>query len=327
MNVIDLFCGAGGFSCGLEQAGYTILAGIDINDDALATFRANHDAPGLNIDLSEASPEDILNEIGITADDVDVVAGGPPCQAFSMAGNRDPDDPRAKLVNNYYEFVEYCQPQAFVMENVKGILSMDDGAVIDDIQTRCDDLGYNIAIQTMNAADYGVPQTRERVIIIGMKHHQPVHPDPTCVEFPTVSDILGSDAYDEDGLPYWTTSPSGDSYQVSGRDPFRTTEEPSFTHTGRYVRLIPQSFEPHEDATPAEAQYRRLTQEEMALLQSFPASYEWRGDGVMRQQGNAVPPLMARAIGEQVMETLTEEERDLAGQTTLLDHGFAPADD
>ena len=338
-TVLDLFCGAGGFSAGFENAVYRSIAGVDIDESALETYRANIDAPGHNIDLSETSPEDLLDQIGVDADDIEIVTGGPPCQGFSYAGDRDPDDPRNALVKSYFDFIDYVRPSIFVMENVDGLKSMEDGEVLQGVEDCIEDIGYEYTFDVLNAADFGVPQTRKRFILIGSRDYPPTLPEPTHTDdWVPLQDILDCDGLTEDGETYLMTSPSGDSYQVHGRDPFRTTSEPAFTHTGRYARLIPPNFEPHEDATPAGVQHRRLTRQESARIQSFPGDYDWRGDDVMGQQGNAVPPQLAEAIARNLpvlmysnlkakLRRETQYPEPTTVETDQTDHGVAMGDD
>lgn len=303
-TVLELFCGVGGFSMGFEEHGFEVIAGVDIDENALATYAANHDAPAKNIDLAETTPDELLNELGVDADDIDVIAGGPPCQAFSQAGNRDPDDDRAALTENYFDIIERVQPKVFVMENVKGLLTIDDGRVIERVEERIDEMGYRHNYEVLNAADYGVPQARERLILLGNKVSLPRLPAPTCEEWVPVSHVLDDDGCDEWGRPYLITSPSGAGKQVKGESPFRTTDEPAYTLTKNYPRLIPPDFEPHEDATAAAVQYRRLTKEECARIQSFPDDFEWKGKDEKGQKGNAVPPRLASAIASRVSTAL-----------------------
>jgi DNA (cytosine-5)-methyltransferase 1 len=166
-------------SLGFKKAGYEVIAGIDVFEDALSTYDENHNSEALNVDLGTADPIQTLTEYGIDASTIDVIAGGPPCQGFSAAGNRDPDDPRNNLLFAYLDWVEAIEPTKFVMENVTGLLSMSDGAVFESFVSRAENLGYNVAWEVLNAANYGVPQTRERLIVIGSRIDTPVHPEPT----------------------------------------------------------------------------------------------------------------------------------------------------
>ena len=166
LNTIDLFSGAGGLSCGFEQAGFNILLGTDNNKTALETFKLNHpDSKILLGDISEISTKDILKTIDHQK--IDVIIGGPPCQGFSLAGDRDPKDPRNSLFKEYLRIVKEIKPKVFIMENVRGILSMknDSGQkVIDIILGEFKKLSdYNVEIFQVNSADYGVPQRRKRM--------------------------------------------------------------------------------------------------------------------------------------------------------------------
>ena len=169
-QVLDLFCGAGGFSRGFEKQGFDIIAGVDTNEDALNTYELNHDSRGIQQDLTELSPPSFAFEYGIYPSDVDVVIGGPPCQGFSLANiDRSVDDDRNNLVFVFAEYVEYYQPDVFVMENVKGIQSIDDGTLFSNLKDDLRDAEYTVESQVLNAADYGVPQTRKRMFVQGVK--------------------------------------------------------------------------------------------------------------------------------------------------------------
>ena len=134
MNVIDLFCGCGGFSYGFASAGFNIVLGIDVWSDAIETYLHNHkSAKALTQDITTITPDQLLEHAAITADDVDVIIGGPPCQGFSISGKRLIDDPRNKLYKSFVEMVSAIQPKVFVMENVPGLLSMANGAVKNQI--------------------------------------------------------------------------------------------------------------------------------------------------------------------------------------------------
>lgn len=165
-GIIDLFSGAGGFSLGFEQQGFKSILAIDYWKDAIETFNLNRDEKvGVNIDIHKFSDKDVkslfsLNPIGII--------GGPPCQGFSLVGTRDPGDSRNNLYLQYVRFVKLLKPKFFVLENVKGLLSMEKGFYKTDIISRFDKLGYNVNFATLKASDYGVPQSRERVFFIGL---------------------------------------------------------------------------------------------------------------------------------------------------------------
>ena len=169
MNVIDLFCGCGGFSKGFEQAGFNVRLGIDIWEDAVATYKANFPhAATIVVDISTLSGEDLLTAAGMSANEVDVIIGGPPCQGFSLSGKRMLDDPRNVLYKSFVRMVETIQPKAFVMENVPGLVRLFNGQVKEQIIEDFTNIGYKIEMRQLTASDFGVPQARTRVFFVGI---------------------------------------------------------------------------------------------------------------------------------------------------------------
>lgn len=170
MNVIDLFAGCGGFSLGFEMAGFDIPLAIEIDDWAAATYKKNH----LNTDVLKKDITEVVDLSNLIDVNVDGIIGGPPCQGFSLSGNRDKNDPRNSLFVEFVRFVNFFEPKFFVMENVPGILSMktrDNILVKDIILSEFHNIGYNVEIYKLNAAEYGVPQKRERIFFIGFKNN------------------------------------------------------------------------------------------------------------------------------------------------------------
>jgi len=171
MRAISLFSGAGGMDVGFKNAGFDIVAANELDKHACNTFRANHPNTALfEGDIDECGAK--LNDF----ENIDVVFGGPPCQGFSVAGKMDPDDPRSKLIFSFCSIVESLQPKAFVMENVKSLGSL---AKFESVRIalihRLQNAGYTVTIHILNAKDFGVPQSRERVFFIGVKNQfQPI---------------------------------------------------------------------------------------------------------------------------------------------------------
>ena len=171
LKVVDLFAGAGGFGLGFQLAGYVVTCSIEVDKWAIDTLRENN--PGMKVihkDITTFQSSETIRQI--CSDSPDVIIGGPPCQGFSNAGPapKDPQDPRNSLFQSFVLWVKSLNPQMFVMENVKGILSRknaDGERVIDIIQNAFEDLEYETDIWRLNAAKYGVPQLRERVFIVG----------------------------------------------------------------------------------------------------------------------------------------------------------------
>lgn len=168
---VDLFAGAGGFGLGFKMAGFSIPLSVEIDAWACETLHYNHpDMTVIQYDIRDFNTESQVKEICILKPDI--IIGGPPCQGFSIAGpaQKDPKDPRNTLFINFAQWISFLQPKAFVMENVKGLLSrknVDGIKVIDIIKNTFEDLGYLVEVWLLNAAEYGVPQIRERVFIIG----------------------------------------------------------------------------------------------------------------------------------------------------------------
>lgn len=207
--VIDLFSGAGGFSKGFEMAGFDILIGIDNWEDAGRTFEYNHNnSKFLCSDISRISSQDIFNKIGKKLD-IDVVIGGPPCQGFSMSGKRILNDERNSLVEHFCNLVLSLMPKVFVMENVQGLMSLGDGYYLNLIKQKFEGV-YNIKYNVLNAADYGVPQQRKRLFIIGNRMNKVINfPTPTQTElnyntiFDAISDLpILSDNLGEEEMDY-----------------------------------------------------------------------------------------------------------------------------
>ena len=164
-RAVSLFAGAGGMDVGAINAGVNIIAASEIDSHACNTYRENHP----DTLLLEGDIENHLDEL-TRIKDIDLVIGGPPCQGFSVAGKMDATDPRSKLVFSYCEVVEKLEPTAFVMENVKALGSLEKFRnVRKEIFKRMDASGYQVTMNILNAKDFGVPQSRERVFFIGIK--------------------------------------------------------------------------------------------------------------------------------------------------------------
>lgn len=168
---VDLFAGAGGFGLGFEMAGFSVPLSVEIDAWACDTLRYNH--PNMNVvqhDICNINTDESIQEICLIKPDI--IIGGPPCQGFSVAGpaQKDPKDPRNRLFLNFVKWINCLEPKAFVMENVKGLLSRKNAEgekVIDIIKKSFEEIGYFVEIWLLNSAEYGVPQIRERIFIVG----------------------------------------------------------------------------------------------------------------------------------------------------------------
>ena len=174
MKIIDLFCGAGGLSLGFEQSGFKVISAIDNCKSSIETFNKNHpEKPGKCIEVSEFNKKE-LSRI-LVNEKITGVIGGPPCQGFSSARLSDYkneitklNEKRNKLYIDFFNCVKISKPDFFLIENVKGMAKLNDGAFLKDIEQRFGKLGYSIYPSILNASEYGVPQRRERVFIVGM---------------------------------------------------------------------------------------------------------------------------------------------------------------
>lgn len=178
----ELFCGAGGLSEGFVKAGFNVLAANDFDDRALATLQAAH--PKIKVipgPIEDISPLDLVHDSGLKKGELDVLSGGPPCQAFSVYNHqRGMHDERSGLFRQYLRIVEGLLPKFVVMENVTGILSAGEGRAVKEIQDRLKDLGYNVERRILKAEEFGVPQERRRVFFVGNRcGAQFVWPEPT----------------------------------------------------------------------------------------------------------------------------------------------------
>lgn len=181
ITAIDLFSGAGGFSLGFENVGIDVLAAIEFDEKIANTYIYNHkntiminsDIRNVKVNKQDSSNGEIRLDSLVKLHDIDIVFGGPPCQGFSMSGNRIRkeklflEDERNKLFLEFYRFVKYIQPKIFVIENVPGILNYNDGSVKEEIYTLFSNLGYDVSSKVLSAEYFGVPQKRKRAFFIG----------------------------------------------------------------------------------------------------------------------------------------------------------------
>lgn len=208
-KVISLFSGAGGFDIGFCQAGFETAVMVEMDESCCQTLRINcPDVPIINSDIKELSTQEILEAAGLRIGEAALVMGGPPCQSFSLAGKRmGMDDPRGELVLEFVRVVREALPVAFVMENVKGMVSWRGGraldAILDEFKQPIEFDGeiyqYKVQWKVMNAADYGAPQFRERVMIVGNRIGKKfIYPEPTHG--------IRSGMFDADIKPYVTVA-------------------------------------------------------------------------------------------------------------------------
>lgn len=310
MTFVDCFCGAGGLSKGLEMAGLQGICGLDWFKEAGMTYERNFDHPFVNGDITQSDVKQHFYNVikqQLKGRRLDVVAGGFPCQGFSMAGNRIVDDPRNSLYKELLEIVEFLQPDFVVCENVKGLRSMLGGMVEQKILSDFRKIGYHMNVTTLCAADYTVPQKRERVIFIGNRlGKRNFHPQPMLApsQYRTTGEAIEDLMNHPEDIAFnhvptrhkpemqerMLACPEGHSLYQGYSDAWKKCpwNEASCTikenHGG--VNIHPK--------LP-----RVLTAREMARLQSFPDDFIFEGpkNKQLIQIGNAVPPLLGKAIG------------------------------
>lgn len=352
-NILDLFCGAGGFSYGMEKnPRFKTLISLDNDEYAGNTFKLN--MPWCDVHIGDITDDKVKNNIIQEAREkgINMIIGGPPCQGFSNKGKKlGLEDPRNFLFREYLSFVKELQPEVFVIENVKALLSTSNGWFKKQILSAIEQLGYFVDYGVLNAEEYGVPQSRERAIFICCKKQKITLPSPT-IDIPvTVREAISDLAYHEsgEGAPvelYREQPQSG--YQrmmregsenlynhvaskhkqvaidklkmippekgkeclppeLLGNQKFKTTwgrlkwDEPSPT--------IDTRFDAASNGTNNHPFLNRaITPREAARIQSFDDRFIFYGSKVRirKQIGNAVPPLMAKAIADKIDKELNK---------------------
>lgn len=172
MKAIDLFCGAGGGSLGLRDAGLDVIGGVDLNEEACQTYEENLNHSTFQADMSEIKFEDILDEFNASEEDIDMLMGCPPCQNFSNLRDTKPwdsDEDKDLLLKAFIQQIKEASPKLVIFENVKGILNTDGGIYMDKLVKSMDKMDYGFKWKLVDATKYGVPQNRERVIGFGVK--------------------------------------------------------------------------------------------------------------------------------------------------------------
>jgi DNA (cytosine-5)-methyltransferase 1 len=304
-GVVDLFAGAGGMSLGFEMAGFNVIQAVELVDIAAETHE-------LNFPECRVHRGDIANFIpnkDLLKGTVRVVAGGPPCQGFSVAGKRDPNDPRNRLFREFVRVVDVIRPDYFVMENVPGILTMKNGKVKEAILEAFAEIGYpNVSIAILEAASFGVAQIRARAIFIGNRHGlQNPFPAPLLQpdQFVPIEAAIG-DLPPWERLPElnheWTKHSKQFERRIAKVPPGGSLYETFIdAYKRQYEGLPSMTIKENHGGTHIHPTLNRcISAREMARLQSFPDSFIFCGPmkKAMWQIGNAVAPLMSKAIGD-----------------------------
>lgn len=335
---IDLFAGAGGLSKGLEQAGFRLVAATDWDHWSCETLRVNHkDIAIKEGDIAEIDLEDFSKQIGIKT--VDLIVGGPPCQGFSQLGKRMEDDPRNQLWREFMNFVAFFKPKLFLMENVPQLLTSEEFKKIKEL---AEDSGYEVKEKVLHAVEYGVPQKRKRAIILGSKIGTPKHPSPTHIDpgnfdllnrglkpWATVKNAIGDLPLEPTGkdwhigrnpLPfsikrYKSIPPGGNRFNLPAEltpNCWKRKKTGSTDVFGRLewdkpsLTIRTEFFKPEKGRYLHPQAHRPITIREAARLQTFPDDYVFVGSNVQvaKQIGNAVPCLLAYAVGKELLQLL-----------------------
>lgn len=378
---VDLFAGAGGMTLGFEQAGFDVLASVEIDPIHCATHQFNF--PFWTVlckSVEETTGEEIRNSSQIANQEIDVVFGGPPCQGFSLIGKRSFDDPRNSLVFHFIRLVVELQPKFFVLENVKGITVGKHKEFIAEIINQFTESGYqvNTNYQVLNAANYGVPQNRERLFLLGSRQNIELPKYPEKITFPgqkspTVWEALQDlpvienypELYQQDWIITEFSNPSNYakklhnleiaknnySYQrqydhnlltsslrskhsTESRERFASTPHGKIESISRFHKLDPNGLcNTLRAGTPSNKGAftsprpihpfipRCITVREAARLHSYPDWFrfhptKWHG---FRQIGNSVPPLLAQAVAEEIIQVLDIKSSQPQGVKELGD--------
>lgn len=356
LNCVSVFSGGMGLDLGLEKAGFTIRFAADNMEAALETARLNRPhLPFFSEDICGLQTSDVLQLANLEPGEIDLLAGGPPCQSFSTAGKRLglDDKDRGSLVFEFARLITELRPRAFLMENVKGLLSAsvkwrelpynNNGKIIDhwygslfrDLVACLKNSGYSMDYREVNAANYGVPQTRVRVLLIGYRDGFPVtFPDPTHAQnnglflepWRTIGDALNDldndDSYcarfSDRKLRYLKMVPPGGNWRDLPEEIQRESMGRAFYakggRSGYWRRLSFSQPSPTILTEPQNAstalchptEHRPLTVRECARIQTFPDDWVFAGRGPAQYKlvGNAVPVRLAETIGAHIRETL-----------------------
>lgn len=355
-KVLDLFCGAGGLSWGMDKNPFfkTVVA-LDFDEKAAETFKRNMpDAEVLVGDITDKAVKENIVQLSRKSG-VNMIVGGPPCQGYSMKGKKlGLEDPRNFLFREYLDLVSKIQPDVFVIENVKGLLLSANGWFKDEIVQAIEALGYAVKFAILNAADFGVPQSRERAIFICSKHGAIALPKPTVAKRTTVRDAISDLAYLESGEgdfeQEYITEPESDYQKARREGSTKLFNHKASNHKPvaiEKLKLIPP--EQGKDYLPEEMHgnqkfkttwgrlkwdevsptvdtrfdassngtnnhpylNRAITPREAARIQSFDDRFVFYGSKVYirKQIGNAVPPLLAKAIADQIADAFGLKEQ------------------
>jgi len=356
---IDLFAGAGGLSYGLSEAGFDMKIGIERNPSAAETLQKNNTEMNVIVsDIKDINPIKLINQMDIDNEEIAIVAGGPPCQGFSQSNKRTRNlhNPLNNLYKEFFRFVKALQPEVFLFENVAGLMTLNQGKVVNNILCLAKKLGYNLQYEVLNAEDFGVPQKRKRIFFIGTKKKASNLFLHEVNDINTVRHAVDDLPILENGnnldelyysrntrlfdyqkmmrhngrriilnnlvsrnndlvLKRYRYIPPGGNWTNIPSNLMSNYKNTSNCHGWIYYRLV------YDDSSVVINNYRKnmlihpeqnrgLSVREAARLQSFPDKYIFYGNlGSQQQQvANAVPPLLAQKIGNNIINWYSGEK-------------------
>ena len=319
-NVVSLFCGCGGADMGTiggflfnkkryKKNPCKLVFSCDIDQKAIDTYK-------LNFKSDEVLCEDVCEIASDAVPACDILTGGFPCQSFSTVNpTKDPFDDRANLYKQMVRIVSAKQPKVFIAENVKGFMILHTGKIFAKVVKAFEDAGYKVYSKLINAADYGVPQKRERVIIVGIRNDiynqlgEYSFPLPTNEgKWVPLSVAVPELAIDNQRYYFSEKAVQGmkNAKNNMKRGLAQNLDEPCLTVTSHLAKVSLNSRDPVILVDPARELYRRFTPREAARIQSFPDSFEFAGSEACayRQIGNAIPPVMFWHITKSIVDYL-----------------------
>lgn len=298
-TVISTFAGAGGSSLGYSMAGYRELLAVEWDDNAVETFRLNF--PGVPVyhgDIAKLDVIDCMALAGLTGPrQLDVLDGSPPCQGFSTAGKRILDDPRNQLFREYVRLLRGLQPKVFVMENVSGMVKGKMKLVFAEIMRELKASGYVVSARLLNAMYFNVPQSRERMIFIGVREDLGIAPSHPKAQTRPICALCVTE-----GVADKVANPAGPrAFNVAQRKLSHHKPAPTLDANA----LVPGS------AAPFDLTGVRIGAERYAVIGSYPGAFEFSGTWKHKlvRIGNSVPPLFMRAIARHIRETMLDDRQ------------------
>lgn len=334
-EIIDLFCGCGGLSRGFELAGFNVSLAIDMWEDAIKTYNYNHKKTvGLCKDIRMLD-NNFLDNYKQKHHTVGII-GGPPCQGYSTVGKRDINDDRNYLYLEYCRVVEDIQPEFFILENVKGLLTLNEGVFRDDIINRFKKIGYKVVYKVLNAADFGVPQNRQRVFFVGIKNKEFQFPKEKKNKVSTIEAIGDL----ENCIDKYLIAPQTKYQKIMRKDNNELNNNEKTNHSTQTVNIIKKipdggkikdldreywnvrkynkAFQRMNSKLPSNTidtghrnyfhykENRIPTVRESARIQSFSDDFIFLGSKTSqyKQVGNAVPPLLAYELAKEIMKQI-----------------------